>query len=192
MEFGTIGKDGTGSHINPQEMHLGAATTESVYTSQIAYWDLKNADQLKGKQNFPGLGQRDLLPGFQVGDAQPGYVSNHTQAPNVPRDFFAIANRADGMPLEVLQYSADNKGHLTYKQQYLFQYQNLPDGEKVGTQSRQLRKCADKIDWRSAKYVARSQSVLQKWRPDDQGRVLVRRITDATGAGEGSWGIPYP
>jgi hypothetical protein len=129
MEFGTIGKDGTGSHINPQEMHLGAATTESVYTSQIAYWDLKNADQLKGKQNFPGLGQRDLLPGFQVGDAQPGYVSNHTQAPNVPRDFFAIANRADGMPLEVLQYSADNKGHLTYKQQYLFQYQNLPDGE---------------------------------------------------------------
>jgi hypothetical protein len=129
MEYGTIGKDGTGSNVNPQDVHLRSATTESLYTSQIASWDFKNANQLKDKQNFPGLGDRDLLPTFQVGEAQPGYVSSHTRAPNTPPDFFAIAKRADGMPLEVIQYNADNTGHLTYKQQFLFNYQNLADGE---------------------------------------------------------------
>jgi hypothetical protein len=152
MEYGKIGTDGTGSHISPKDMHLAAATTESQYTSQIAYWDLKSANQLKAKQDFPGLGQRDLLPVLQVGNSDPGFISNGRPAPNTPQDYFAIANRADGMPLEVLQYTADSAGHMTYKQQYLFQYQDLADGENRVT--------------------------VQKWAPssDSHGNAPVRTI----------------
>jgi hypothetical protein len=128
MEFGKIGSDGTGTHISPDKLHLPAATTESLYTSQIAYWDLKTGDQMRAKQEFPGLGQRDLLPTMQVGSTDPGYVFNGRPAPTSPRDFFAIGNRADGMPLEVMHYSADQAGHLTYKDQYLLHYQDMTDG----------------------------------------------------------------
>jgi hypothetical protein len=156
MEYGKIGSDGTGSHINPNDMHLPAATTESLYTSQIAYWDLKTAAQMNVKQNFPGLGQRDLLPSMQVGSTDPGFVFKGRPNPTGPLDYFAIANRADGMPVEVLRYSADQAGHLTYKDQYLLRYQDLTDGTNRVT--------------------------VQKWAPiadsDNVGNAPVRTIGD--------------
>jgi hypothetical protein len=124
-------KDGTGRNISPSQLHLPEACNEPRYTGAIVSWDIMKDVDLSKSQNFPGLGTRDLLPKtgtvYQA-DAPPppkgGWAPPPTQ-----HEYFAIGKRADGMPVDVIEYGHDASGKTIYKQQYLFQYDKLQSGE---------------------------------------------------------------
>ena len=122
-------KDGTGRNIRPSEIHLPEACNEPRYTQSVAAWDIMKDVDLAKLQNFPGLGARDILPktgiSYQDDAPQPGGRSQRI----VQHDFFAVGKRADGLPVDVIQYSPTGDGKTVYAQQYLFQYDKLPDGE---------------------------------------------------------------
>lgn len=123
-------KDGTGRNISPSELHLPEFCDEERYAKSIVAWDIMKDVDLTKPQNFPGLGARDLLP--KTGTVyQPDIVPQRNGwAPHaVPHEYFVVGKRADGMPVEVVEYDHDQSGKPVYKQQYLFQYDKLADGQ---------------------------------------------------------------
>src|SRR5579871_1380927 len=123
--------DGTGRNISPSQLRLPEACTEERYTKAIAAWDIARDVDLSRPQNFPGLGSRDLLPttGTVYRPDAPPPGKGQWAPPPVSHDFFAIGKRADGMPVDVIEYAPAGQGKSVYKQQYLFQYDKLASGE---------------------------------------------------------------
>jgi hypothetical protein len=129
-DFGKIGQDGTGRNLNPQETRIPDALDDARHKSQIAFWDIQKDSELAKRQTYPGLGDRDLLPRVgMVFPPEPVARPGGYQPPPQPHNFFAIAKRADGLPLEAIEYTPDGKGGFSYRQQYLFQYDKLASGQ---------------------------------------------------------------
>ena len=127
-----IEKDGTARNLSPQDAKfIVDASREARYQPQIVAWDIKKDVDLARPENFPGLGNRDLLPKFGSSFAVPQRPqrADQYQAPEPPHNYFAIGKRADGLPLEIIEYDHDPQGSMKYKQQYLFQYDKLDNGQ---------------------------------------------------------------
>ncbi len=125
-------KDGTARNLSPQEAKfIVDASQENRFKPQIVAWDIKKDVDLARPENYPDLGNRDLLPHLGLTYAEPARRQSPGayRPPEAPHNFFAIGKRADGMPLEIIEYDHDTRGSLQYKQQYLFQYDKMPDGQ---------------------------------------------------------------